>query len=111
MEFENGGRMPSEGDLAAIRKALESAGVWVHPAGRRGIASPFCTVAYPFDAVDGAAGSQQTSCTSSPTQPERANCPRAIPQMARGLRLGTCQDGFEGGGAVEELPAPGSRKA
>ena len=27
MEFENGGRMPSEGDLAAIRKALEGAGV------------------------------------------------------------------------------------
>jgi transcriptional regulator with XRE-family HTH domain len=27
MEFENGGRVPSEGDLAAIRKALESAGV------------------------------------------------------------------------------------
>jgi hypothetical protein len=26
-EFENGGRIPSEGDLAAIRKALESAGV------------------------------------------------------------------------------------
>jgi transcriptional regulator with XRE-family HTH domain len=27
MEFENGGRTPSEGDLAAIRKALEGAGV------------------------------------------------------------------------------------
>jgi hypothetical protein len=27
MEFENGGRKPSEGDLDAIRKALESAGV------------------------------------------------------------------------------------
>jgi hypothetical protein len=27
MEFENGGRMPSDGDLAALRKALEGAGV------------------------------------------------------------------------------------
>jgi hypothetical protein len=27
IEFENGGRMPSRGDLAAIRKALEGAGV------------------------------------------------------------------------------------
>jgi hypothetical protein len=58
---------------------------------RRDRLPSFWVIGYPFDAIDGAAKSQQPSQTraaSSFATSERANCPRVFPRKARGLFWG-----------------------